>query len=144
MNPERYRLALVREPAVAPIGNQITTPADLATIAQQLLCAEPQELILSIHLDRRHRVRGYQEIARGGLDSAPCDFRVLFGGILVAGVPAFALVHNHPSGDPTPSPDDIALTRRVSRSAELLGIEFLDHLVVASEGWTSLHEASAL
>ena len=144
MNPERYRLALVREPAVEPIGNQVTVPGDLATIGQQLLRSEPQELILCIHLDRKHRVRGYQEISRGGLDSAPCEFRVLFGGILVAGVPAFALVHNHPSGDPTPSADDVGLTRRVSRAAELLGIEFLDHLVVATDGWTSLHETGAM
>lgn len=141
---ERYRLALVREPAVKPIGNQVMAPGDLAAIGQQLLCSEPQELIVCIHLDRKHRVRGYQEVSRGGLDSAPCDFRVLFGGILVAGTPAFALVHNHPSGDPTPSADDIALTRRVSRAAELLGIEFLDHLVIASDGWRSLHETGAL
>jgi DNA repair protein RadC len=53
-------------------------------------------------------------------------------------------VHNHPSGDPTPSADDVGLTRRVSRAAELLGIEFLDYLVVATNGWTSLHETGAL
>lgn len=141
---DRYRLALVREPSADPIGAQVHAPADMAALAQRLLCDEPQEIVLCLHLDRRHRLRGYQEVSRGGLDSAHVDMRVLFGGILVAGTPAFALAHNHPSGETTPSPDDIALTRRVSRSAELLGIEFLDHLIVAPRSWTSLVAAGAL
>lgn len=144
MNPERYRLALVREPALAPLGAQINLPADLAAIASRILEDEPQEIVLALHLDRKHRLRGYQEVSRGGLDNAPVDLRVLFAGVLVAGTPAFALAHNHPSGDPAPSLDDHALTRRVARAADLLGVEFLDHLVVASSGWASLHELGAL
>ena len=141
---ERYRLALVREPAAAPVGTQITYPNDLAQIAQRLLADEPQEIVLCLHLDRKHRLRGYQEVSRGGLDNAPVDLRVLFAGVLVAGTPAFALAHNHPSGDPAPSADDHALTRRVARAADLLGVEFLDHLIVSVTGWTSLHEHGAM
>lgn len=144
MNPERYRLALVREPAPAPVGTQINAPCDLAAIASRILGDECQEIVLALHLDRKHRLRGYQEVSRGGLDTAPVDLRVLFGGVLVAGTPAFALAHNHPSGDPTPSADDIGLTRRVGKAAELLGVEFLDHLVVASGGWASLQELGTL
>lgn len=140
MNPERYRLALVREPATAPVGAQINVPGDLAAIASRILSDEPQEVVLCLHLDRKHRIRGYQEVSRGGLHEAPVDLRVLFGGILVAGTPAFALAHNHPSGDPEPSIDDRALTHRVMRAADLLGIEFLDHLVVAADRWASLNE----
>jgi DNA repair protein RadC len=141
---ERYRLALVREPAAAPVGNQITHPNDLAQIAKGLLADEPQEIVLCLHLDRKHRIRGYQEVCRGGLDNAAVDLRVLFAGVLVAGTPAFALAHNHPSGDSTPSTDDHALTRRIARAADLLGIEFLDHLVVSTNSWTSLREFGAL
>jgi DNA repair protein RadC len=72
------------------------------------------------------------------------DLRVLFGGVLCAGTPAFALVHNHPSGDPTPSVDDLALTRRVARAAEMLGIEFVDHLVVTSRRFASVLGSSAM
>lgn len=143
MTTHRYRIALVREPSADPVGAQVLAPADMAAIAQRLLSAEPQEVVLCLHLDRRHRLRGYQEVSRGGLDSAPVDMRVLFAGILVAGTPAFALAHNHPSGETSASVDDMALTRRVSRSAELLGIEFLDHLVVAPDSWTSLVQSGA-
>jgi len=138
VNPERYRLALVREPADPPFGSQIDAPADIAAIACGLLGLEPQEVVLAFHLDRKHRVRGYQEVARGGLHEAPVDLRVVFGAVLVAGTPAFVLVHNHPSGDPTPSVDDHALSRRLTRAAELLGVEFVDHLVVAAHRWTSM------
>jgi DNA repair protein RadC len=141
---ERYRLTLVREPSTYPAGEQIVAPAGFAKISTEILESEPQEIVLCLHLDRRHRIRGYQEVSRGGLDNAQVDLRVLFAGILVAGTPAFAIAHNHPSGDPTPSPDDIALTRRVARAAELLGIEFLDHVVVATNGWTSLVQQGAL
>ncbi len=144
MNPERYRLALVREPASAPVGTQITGPTDLAAVASRVLEGEAQEVVLALHLDRRHYLRGYQEVSRGGLDSAHVDLRILFAGVLVAGTPALALAHNHPSGDPTPSLDDRALSHRVARAADLLGIEFIDHLIVAASGWTSLQEIGGL
>jgi DNA repair protein RadC len=60
--------------------------------------------------------------------------------VLVAGTPEFALVHNHPSGDPEPSLDDLALTERVVAAAKVLGLRFVDHLVVASGSWSSLRE----
>lgn len=137
---QRYRLALVRERAPAPFGASVSSPQDLAHLVGELIGEEPQELVLCLHLDRRHCLRGYQEVARGGLDAATVDLRVLFAGILVAGTPAFALAHNHPSGDPELSVHDIALTERVRAAAKLLGVEFVDHLVVASGSWTSLRE----
>ncbi|MEX2555587.1 MAG: JAB domain-containing protein [Actinomycetota bacterium] len=141
---ERYRLTLVREPAGAPFGTQIWAPADLATVARSLICDEPQEIVLCMHLDRRHRLRGYHEIARGGIASAQVDMQILFGAVLLTAAPAFALAHNHPSGEATPSPDDIALTRRVARAADLLGVEFVDHLVVTPTGFASLRDHGAL
>lgn len=137
---ERYRLAIVRERAPAPFGASVSGPRDLARLVWELIGGEPQELVLCLHLDRRHWLRGYQELARGGLDAATVDLRVLFGGILVAGTPSFALAHNHPSGDPDLSMHDLALSERVHAAAKLLGLEFVDHLVVASGAWASLRE----
>jgi DNA repair protein RadC len=137
---ERYRLALVRERAPGPFGTPVSGARDLARLAWDIIGGEPQELVLCLHLDSTHRLRGYQEVARGGLDVAAVDLRVLFAGVLVAGTPAFALAHNHPSGDPDPSLHDLALTERVMAAAKLLGLEFVDHLVVASGAWSSLRE----
>ena len=134
----RYRLALVREEATQPFGVRVARPADLARIATALLCDEPQELVLSLHLDARRRLRGYQEVARGGLEEAPVDLRVLFAGVLATASPAFCLAHNHPSGSTEPSNADLALTERVRAAARLLGLELVDHLVVGGRSWTSL------
>ena len=136
----RYRLALVREPSTYPIGEEIREPGALAAISRNLLASEPQEVVVCLHLDCGNRLRGYQEVARGGLDKTQVDLRVLFAGILVAGSPAFAIAHNHPSGGHTPSLEDISLTRQVSQAADLLGVRFVDHLVVGDSGWSSLLE----
>jgi DNA repair protein RadC len=137
---EQFRLALVRERAPAPFGDQVSAPRDLARLAWDLIGAEPQELVLCLHLDSTHRLRGWQEVARGGLDAASVDLRVVLAGVLVAGTPAFALVHNHPSGDPEPSLHDLTLTERVLAAAKVLGLRFVDHLVVTSGSWSSLRE----
>jgi DNA repair protein RadC len=137
---ERYRLALVREQAPPPFGARVSSPRELARLAWEVIGAEPQELVLCLHLDSTHCLRGYHEVARGGLDVAAVDLRVVFAGLLVAGTPAFALAHNHPSGDPAPSRHDLALTERVIAAAELLGLRFVDHLVVASGAWSSFRE----
>lgn len=98
---ERFRLALLREPAEPPFGIQINGPAGLATVERELMVDEAQEVVMCFHLDQRHRLRGFQEIARGGIAAAQVDLKVLFGSILLTGLPAMALCHNHPSGDPT-------------------------------------------
>jgi DNA repair protein RadC len=139
-SPGRLRLALVREPADPPHGQAIAGPADVAAVARALLADEAQEVVLCLHLDGRHRVRGVQEVARGGLAAAQVDLRVLLAAALVGAAQAIVLCHNHPSGDPTPSADDLALTRRVQEAAELLGIELLDHVIVGDGAHASLRE----
>ena len=139
---ERFRLALLREPADLPFGMAVRQPADIAEVGQLLLADEAQEVVLCLHFDQRHRLRGFTEIARGGLAASQVDLRILFGSALLTGAAAIALCHNHPSGDPSPSIDDRALTSRVRRIAELLQIEFLDHVIVSATGFASLRVIS--
>lgn len=137
---QRYRLALVREPSTYPVGEKISSPCALAAISRKILASEPQEVVICLHLDGGNRLLGYQEVARGAIAKAQVDLRVLFAGVLVAGSPGFALAHNHPSGDHTPSAEDRSLTRQISQAADLLGLRFVDHLVVGEKGWSSLRE----
>jgi DNA repair protein RadC len=60
------------------------------------------------------------------------------------GVAAILVAHNHPSGEATPSADDLSITRRLARGADLIGLEFVDHIIIGASGWTSLVEAGAL
>lgn len=140
----RMRLELVREVAGAPYGEQILKPDDAAHVAMRVLADEAQEVVLAFYLDRRHRVRGYSEVARGGLNLANVDMRVLLGGALVSGMPALLVAHNHPSGDATGSPDDHALTQRIERACELVGIEFVDHIIIGHGNYISLRESGLL
>lgn len=135
---ERYRLHLVREPIGEPYGIQFHGPQDVAGVLASVYHDEAVEVLLALHLDRRNRLRGMTEISRGGVHAAPCDLKVLFGAHLTTLQPGLMIAHNHPSGDPLPGVEDVGLTKRVAKAARLLDVEFLDHIVWAHEGWTSL------
>jgi DNA repair protein RadC len=124
---------------------QIMNPADAAALLGPTLAHLEQERSVVLLLDRRHRVLREVVIGLGGIAHAPMEPREVFAAALrEPGVAAVLVAHNHPSGDPTPSPDDRAITRRLSAAAEMLGLELLDHVIVAAGGWSSLREAAEL
>jgi DNA repair protein RadC len=121
---------------VAP--RAITSSADVARWASgRLTCLDHEELWL-LALDGRSRLRAIRCVARGGLHGMgvrPADPLRL---ALRAAASGFVLVHNHPSGDPTPSAEDVAFTRRVAGAAVIVGMPLLDHVVVSREGFSSV------
>lgn len=90
-----------------------------------------QEQMRVLLLDTRHCVRGQRVIYQGTVNSI-VDVRIgeVLRPAVAEGWPAIVVVHNHPSGDPQPSRDDVALTRRMKEGADLLGIKLLDHVIV--------------
>ena len=123
---------------------QILSPADAAALLAPRLAHLEREESVVLLLDRRHRVIRESVVGIGGIAHAPMEPREVFAQALrVPGVAAVLVVHNHPSGDATPSPDDRAITVRLAEAARVLGIEFVDHVIVAASGWTSLREAGA-
>lgn len=106
---------------------------DAERIARGLIGEEAQEVVIAILVDVRLRVLGFVEVSRGGQDFAKVDPRVLFRAALLAGAGTLILAHNHPSGDPTPSPEDDTLTKSVAAAGRLIGIDVLDHLIVGAE-----------
>ena len=80
----------------------------------------------------------FTEIARGGLDMCNLSQNQIFKTVLLSNSNKFILVHNHPTGDPTPSRTDIETTKRILNSCEILGIEFLDHLVIGDSEYQSI------
>lgn len=118
----------------------VREPKDAASIAAALLEGEEQEVFLAFPLDVKNRVLGYVEAARGGIDSCPVDPRVVFRTAVMLGASAVIVVHNHPSGDSTPSAEDVALTTRLVDAGKVLGIPVLDHVIVAGERTYSFAE----
>ncbi|MGZ4142282.1 MAG: RadC family protein [Actinomycetota bacterium] len=124
---------------------QILQPSDAAALLTPRLAHLVREESVVLLLDRRHRVLREASVGVGGVAHAPMEPREVFAAALrEPGAAAVIVAHNHPSGEPTPSPDDVAITRRLARGADLLGLEFVDHIIVAATGWTSLVEAGAL
>jgi DNA repair protein RadC len=95
-------------------------------------------------LDTRNRILGDVKISEGTLSSTIVHPREVFRPGIEEGAAAVILVHNHPSGDPTPSAEDLAITRRLRDAGELVGIKVLDHVIVAASGYTSLVERGVL
>ena len=136
----RYRLKTdgTGRPTVTP--RVLSRPADCAAVCTTLLRDEPCEVFGILCLTTKHRLIAYHEVSRGCLDSTLVHPREVFKAALLANAAAIILAHNHPSGDPTPSPDDVALTSRLRAVGTLIGIEVLDHLIIGDGAYVSFQE----
>ena len=100
---------------------------------------------MAVVVDGRNRYGGHYEVSRGSLTSSMIHPREVFKHAILRNASALLLFHNHPSGDPTPSDEDIAVTKRLVKAGELLGIPILDHIILGQDGaHTSLREAGFL
>ncbi len=106
-----------------------------------LIAFNPEvETMVVLHLNTRRRVKGHHVVATGTLDTLLVHGREVFRAAIIASSAAVILMHNHPSGDPTPSEADIRVTRDLIRAGQLLKIEVLDHVIVGAERHCSLKE----
>lgn len=97
-----------------------------------------QELFIVLALDVRHTVLAEIEVARGCLTGVDVHPREVFRPLIRASAAAAVVAHNHPSGDPGPSEDDLLLTRRLKEVGDIVGIPVLDHVVIGSSGYVSI------
>ena len=118
----------------------INSPADAAALVQYEMSALEQEHLRVILLDRRNRVLEILEVYKGSVNSSQVRVGELFKDAVRINASAVIIVHNHPSGDPTPSPDDVAVTRAIIQAGKLLDVDVLDHLVIGQGKWVSLKE----
>ena len=118
----------------------IHSPADAAALIQYEMGALEQEELRIMLLDIRNRVDKVLTIYKGSLNSSFVRVGELFKTAVRSNAAGIIVIHNHPSGDPTPSPDDIALTRAIVQAGKLLDVEVLDHLVIGRGRFVSLKE----
>jgi len=141
-----FRIALVREPGVKLATRpQIRVPAEATPMLAQYIGEADREVFVIAMLTIRHRVLGLHTVSVGCLTSSLVHPREVLKPAILSGSAAFLAAHNHPSGDPEPSAEDIALTRRLAAAGQLLGIELLDHLILGEAGrFVSLRERGVL
>ena len=118
----------------------INSPADAAALVSYEMSALEQEHLRVILLDRRNRVLETVEVYKGSVNSSQVRIGEVFKEAVRKNASAVIVIHNHPSGDPTPSPDDVAVTRAIVQAGKLLDVEVLDHLVIGQGKWISLKE----
>jgi DNA repair protein RadC len=117
---------------------RIRGPEDVVQLMAPRLRALQHEEFHVLILNTRHRVLRIQIVSRGILDAALVHPREVFAPALEERGSAVILVHNHPSGDPEPSPEDRRVTDQLARAGEILGIRVLDHIVIGNPGWASV------
>ena len=123
---------------------EIRGPDDVVKLVGRKLRKEAREHFLVLLLNARHEVMGQETVSVGSLNASIVHPREVFRPAVVAAAAATVLVHNHPSGDPEPSEEDLSITKRLVQVGELLGISVLDHVIVASRGVVSLRARQLL
>ncbi len=119
---------------------QIRAPSDAAHVLMPRLSCEGQEQFVVLALDTRNRVLHERTLYTGTLNTSIVRVAEVFGVALQYNAAAIVVAHNHPSGDPNPSPEDVALTRRLVDAGKLMEISVLDHVVIGRNRYVSLRE----
>ena len=119
---------------------QVTCPADAANLLMTEMALLEQEHLRLVLLDTRNRVLASPTVYIGSLNTSVIRVGELFRFALKENAAAMIVVHNHPSGDPSPSPEDVQVTRQIVNGGNLLDIEVLDHLIIGRQRYVSLKE----
>ncbi len=134
---ELGRRLTIESPEERPV---INGPADAAALIMYEMSAFEQEHLRVIHLNTRNRVLGMEDVYRGSLNASQVRVGEVFKSAIRRNAAAIIIAHNHPSGDPAPSPDDVAITRAFVQAGKLLDIGVLDHLVIGQGRYVSMKQ----
>jgi DNA repair protein RadC len=116
----------------------LKSPEDVAAKVRSQLKGKKKEHFLALCLDTRNRLINLKLVSMGSLDTSVVHPREVFKEAISSYAASVIFAHNHPSGDPEPSKEDIELTKRLAKAGEVLGIDVLDHIIVCDEGFVSL------
>ncbi len=122
----------------------VANAADAARLVMEELRYREQECLVAIFLDIRNQVIRVETISVGTLSGSPARPREIFKEALAHGSAALIVCHNHPTGDPTPSQEDIVLTQRLRQAGELMSVPLLDHIVIGNGRYVSLKDAGKM
>jgi len=141
-----FRVQFVAEPAEFPAGSPCRSSEDVERVARAIyatLDADKEHFLLLV-MNNKNRVNGFKVISTGSLTASLVHPREVWRAALHLCAAAVMFIHNHPSGDPAPSPEDQDITRRLKETGELLGIRVLDHVVLGHERFFSFGDRGLL
>ena len=140
-----YRVTLVRESTIDFEDRPIfTSAADVDRVMRGISADSDREIFSVVLLSAKHRIIGVNVVSMGSLTATLVHPREVFKPAILANAAALILCHNHPSGDPTPSQEDLEITRRLRSGAEILGIRLLDHVILGDGTYLSFADTGRL
>lgn len=125
----RYRKEVVREDAPAWVSMRFTSPSHVFEMFRDLR-QEAKEHFIALHLDGKNRIICFDRVSIGSLNQSIVHPREVFKTACLSSAAAILLLHNHPTGDTSPSREDMEITRRIREAGDLLGIKVLDHIII--------------
>ncbi len=120
------------------IGGKFLKPEDIFNYYNEIYAFEDREILFLLVLDQKNRVIHEEKLSIGTINMSVCEPREVFLNILKNSGVSFVLIHNHPSGDPSPSKEDIYITQKISQCGKLLGLPLLDHIIIGNNKYLSL------
>ena len=141
-------LCLVRETEITYVGEPVSAPRirssrDVADFARKIIPDGPRERLVVLFLDTKNQLTGWYGFT-GGLAAVAVTPSDCFRAVVLANASSIVMVHNHPSGDTTPSVDDVALTKRMQKAGKLLEVPLLDHVIIGGDSYFSFLDAGML
>ena len=124
------------------VNNIVRSPDDIANFARKALSlhAQSEEYLYMVCMNTKNKITSVFELSHGTVNSSMFSVREIFQKALLANAVNIILMHNHPSGDPTPSREDIQVTKRAVDAGDILGVKVLDHIIIGDFTYTSLKE----
>ena len=135
---EIVSVKLCRESSILYEQRQVQNPGDAARLVEGFLADSDREMIMAVCLDTKHQPTAITTVSVGTLNSSLVHPREVFKSAIVAGAASIIVAHNHPSGDPAPSRDDINVTKWLKEAGDILGIGVLDHIIIGDGCYVSL------
>ena len=139
MKFSKIKLEMVREKNFDYNSYKIKSPIDIVKYINEIERLEKltEEIVILICLNTKNQIVAYSEIAKGTMNCCHLDFKSIFKTVLLCNASKIIIVHNHPSGNAQASSYDINFTKRLSDVSKLMGIELLDHLIIANSEYSS-------
>ena len=139
----RLRKEVIREDAPHWVTNRFTEPK-MAYEMFKGLREESKEHFICLHLDAKNRIACKETVSIGSLNQSIVHPREVFKTALLSNAAAVIFIHNHPSGDPTPSTEDKAITKRLHEAGDIIGIKVLDHIIIGDDNYFSFVEGGLM
>lgn len=130
--------------SVRDSARRLNSSDEVGALLMEEMVYERREVFMSILLNTKLQIESKMIVSIGNLDTAPVHPREVFGPAVRRSAAAVIVAHNHPSGDPTPSTEDIAVTARLEEASKIIGIKLLDHVIVGNGCFTSMRSQGYL